>query len=368
MKLVFVTNDISYYGASRSLRSLIKGLQEVYGNSIDIYLVIPKRLKSKNDFNAISLWFGVPVPKIHEFCLPFYNNYKGKLESYYHVLFNLKWKINKKKFYGFLKKERFDFIQLNSLTLLDVANSGFPMVLHVRETINELDKSSYIQYKLKELRKIIFIDGTTNSALEKFELPEKCILNNPFSMKELAYVKSSKELIFLQDLCAGKTVFSLIGKIHKDKGTEFFLNAFKQIEEDNKILLIKGGGNANYVKYLKSIAPSNAVFLDAGPNVENLYLISDYIVRGEEFPCIGRTTFEALYAGLGVILPGNENYYLEHLNDYSRFGKSVYTYNPRDTHELISLVQMLKPIDKFDKKLLSNIPEYVKQFFDFIKK
>ncbi|MES2445763.1 MAG: hypothetical protein V4546_01200 [Bacteroidota bacterium] len=367
MKILFITNDISFYGASRSLRTLINGLQKTCSEKIEVHLVVPKRLKSKNDFASISAWFGIPESRISEFCLPFYNNYKGKLNSFYHLLFNLKWQLKSNQLYKFLEKENFDVVHLNSLTLLPVANDKFPTILHVREVIDEVDNISYIQKKLDRLHKIIFIDEATSSALNYFTLPNWEILNNPFSMQGLANIAPSAELSYLEELAKGKTVFSLIGKIHKDKGSEFIIRAFDNLS-DNYILLIKGGGQAQYIDYLKNVASSNVVFLDAGPDIENLYIVSDYVLRGEDFPCIGRTTFEGLYAGLGVVLPGDDQYYVENLSGYANFSNEVHTYEPRNTAKLVNVIEALKPIPKSNRKLLGNTAAYIENFIDFVKK
>lgn len=367
MKIAFITNDISYYGASRSLRTLIKSLREVYNDSIEIHLIIPKRLMSQNDFDTVSEWFGVSKNQISEFPLPFWNNYKGHSKSLYSYLFNIKWKLSSNKLFRFLEKEKFDFVHLNSLTLLDVANMRFPMVLHVREVMNSSIKAGHIQNKLNKINKIVFIDEATSFALRDFKLPNACILNNPFSMKELHEVKTSDELQRLNRLCNDKVVFSLIGKVHKDKGVEFIINVFEKLKSDTRILLIKGGGDPKYINYLKSKATENVIFLDEGPDVENLYIVSDYILRGEDFPCIGRTTFEALYAGLGVVLPGTDKYYSENLSDYNKFKERINSYRPRNRQELLTLVEILPPIDKSHRELLSNTIDYVNHFIKFIK-
>jgi hypothetical protein len=83
MKIIFVTNDISYYGASRSLRSLLIEIQK--NNLFDVKLVIPKRLFGKNNIVEIENWFSVKKSNIYEFSLPFYNKYKGKNESIFPV-------------------------------------------------------------------------------------------------------------------------------------------------------------------------------------------------------------------------------------------------------------------------------------------
>lgn len=367
MKIAFITNDISYYGASRSLRTLIKSLKEIYNDSIEIHLIIPKRLMSQNDFDTVSDWFSVSKNQISEFPLPFWNNYKGHSNSFHHYLFNLKWKLFSNKLFRFLEIERFDVVHLNSLTLLDVANIRFPMVLHVREVIDSISQAAYIQDRLNKIGKVVFIDEATSFALRDFKISSECILNNPFSMKELYEVKSSDELQYLNSLCNDKVVFSLIGKIHKDKGIEFVIDVFAKITNDTRILLIKGGGDSKYISYLKSKATENVFFLDEGPDVENLYLVSDYILRGEDFPCIGRTTFEALYAGLGVILPGTDEYYSRNLSDYNKFKQRVNSYKPRDQHDILTLIETLPCIDKSRRELLSNTTDYVNHFIKFIE-
>jgi len=366
MKIVFITNDISYYGASRSLKTLIEGINELKSNGIEVHLIVPKRLKNKNDFNYLETWFGVPKNRIYEFSLPFYNNYKGNRKSFFHYLFNIRWLLSSNKLYRFLKKQNFDFVHLNSLTLNDVAKKDFNFVLHIREILKDLKDKLHLQKKLNEINKLVFIDHATAMAFDSFKLPENIILNNPFSMEHLKNIEYSDELDMLTKIGEEKIVFALIGKIHEEKGTEFIINSFNNYPQDNVRLIIKGGGEANYINYIKNIAGPKVIFLNESPNVENIYATADYILRGEGYPCIGRTTFEGLYSGTGVILPGVIEYYKENVLEYNIFQNDLFTYEPRDMDSLERVISYAKKRTQKDRKLRSNIKNYTNTFINFI--
>jgi len=366
MKILFITNDISYYGASRSLKTLIEGLNESNHIDIEIHLIVPKRLKADNDFNYLSEWFTVPKNRIYEFSLPFYNNYKGNIDSVFLHLFNLRWKLQSKKLYKFFELHQFDFIHLNSLTLLDVASNKFNYVLHVREILKDLKDNQFLIRKLNLLSKIVFIDKATASALDTFNLPKSIILNNPFSMEHLININNSDELEKLTSVSKGKVVFALIGKIHDEKGTEFIIEAFNSCGREDLLLIIKGGGESAYINYVKTIAGPKVLFLNESPDVENIYKTADYILRGEGYPCIGRTTFEGLYSGIGVVLPGSISYYKENVLEYDLFQNDLFTYVPRNTESLQSVISSVRKKIQKDRKLLSNTKNYTNTFINFI--
>ena len=368
MKIIFVTNDISYYGASRSLKALIEALKDKFDKQLEIKLIVPKRLFRKNDLEQISLWFKIEKKDILEFPLPFYNNYKGNSKSLFHFIFNLKWRLFSLRFYNFLKKENFDIVHLNSLTLLRVCHPSFNMLLHVREILaNKLD-FKFIQDQLKYVERVIFIDEAVSSPFKDFSIKKQVILNNPFSMTHLENYNSTLEDEELIEKCRGKTVFSLIGKIHREKGIEFFIDIFNRLDSDEQILIVKGGGDSKYVKFVKGLAGKNIYFLDESPAVDGLYRITDYLLRGEEYPCIGRTTFEALYSGAKVILPGSQDYYAGNMTDFNRFNSSIITYMPRNFSHLLNIIKTIEKTDKQSRQMLSNTEEYATAYFKFIRK
>lgn len=367
MKIVFITNDISYYGASRSLKTFIEGINRLnIENKIEIHLIVPKRLKNRNDFDYLENWFGVPKDRIYEFSLPFYNNYKGNIKSVFHYLVNWRWFLSANKLYRFLQAQDFNFIHLNSLTLINVAKNDFNFVLHVREILKDFRDRAFLQKKLNDTNKIVFIDYATAKAFDKFQLPENITINNPFSMEHLKTLECSDELDMLTEIGKEKIIFALIGKIHDEKGTEFIIDAFNKFLNEDVLLIIKGGGERSYIDYVKSIAGPKVLFLDESPNVENIYATADYILRGEGYPCIGRTTFEGLYSGTGVILPGFLEYYKENVLEYNTFQDDLFTYEPRDTISLQRIISNAKKRSQKDRKLRSNIKSYTNTFLNFV--
>lgn len=364
MKLILVTNDISFYGASRSLRTLIAGLQK--DQSIEIKLIIPKRFFGKNNLDDVSDWFLVEKNNIYEFSLPFYNNYKGNNFSISPFLYTFLYKIRFKKIFQFLSNENPDVIHLNSLTLLDLASKEFNFVLHVREILKYKKYKKYIQSKLDNISKIIFIDEATKGSFDLFKVKNSIILNNPFNMIHLSKIDYFKSLRILPIEKNSKIVISLIGKIHPEKGSDFIVDVFNNLQRDDIILVIMGSGEVNYCKSLKNKSNSNIYFLRESADVDPLYKISDYIIRGESYPCIGRTTFEGLYSGLSVILPGTNEYYEKNIPDYINYSDKIFLYKPREVDGLLKIIENIKPIKIENRIYKSNVDDYVGKFKNYL--
>ncbi|QQL50852.1 glycosyltransferase [Mucilaginibacter ginkgonis] len=365
MKLLFVTNDISFYGASRSLKTLLNELS-LSNPEIGIHVVVPKRLKSRNDFTSLSAWFGIPKEHIHEFALPFYNNYKGNRQSVFHIIFNFRYRIEKISFISFLKKQQFDAIHLNSLTLVDLASNDFNIVLHVREILQKLTDHAWLQKRISSVKKIIFIDKATKNAFESFQLPLSTVLNNPFSMVGVVNAHLNERYAPLKEAVGERLCIAAIGKLTEDKGAEFLIQTFADSELQNVVLLFIGGGAKGYVDALKAKAPSNVLFLEESSDINFIFLVADFVIRGEGYPCIGRTVYEALYSGLGVILPGSEEYYKNSMTDFNKFASGFHSYLPRDGQDLKKLLLKLCKQPDGNRELLSNTNEYVNTFLQFI--
>lgn len=364
MKIIFVTNDISYYGASRSLRALLIEIQK--NNLFEVKLVIPKRLFGKNNIVEIENWFSIKKSNIYEFSLPFYNRYKGKNKSIFPFVYTLLSRINAKKIRNFFYHEKPDIIHLNSLTIIDIASVEFNFVLHVREILEDHANKRYLQNKLNLFKKVIFIDHATKSAFNLFNINKCMILNNPFNMTHLTNVEYSNAINLLPETYRKHIIISLIGKIHSEKGSDFIIDVFNKLKRSDVLLVIMGSGEENYCKELKKLSLSNIIFLNESPNVDPLYKISDYIIRGESYPCIGRTTFEGLYAGISVILPGPIDFYENNILEYKNYRNNIFIYNPRDESSLLKLLYDLSPIKIEDRVYKSNVNKYLSDFENFI--
>lgn len=360
MKALFITHDISLYGAAQSLRLLLANLKNV-----EVDLVIPKRLTGRNDLRSIKERFGPAVVNIYEFYLPFDLCYEGNTRQT--PLYRLKealWRANKNKLYAFIGRGGYDFIHLNSLVLHPLIRPDWPFVIHVREVL-DVPNGSRAKASLKAARAVIFIDEATRRMFHGLRLNKSLVLNNPFDMSALRERKYRSDR-----LAEHKTVFSLIGRIMDNKGTEFIINSFRQLKAPNVQLAVVGMGGVGedaYVDKCKNLAANDEriIFWGEEKEIAKIYALSDYIIRGEAYPCVGRTIYEGLYAGCDVIVPGEQTDSVMFF-EYEKFKNKIHFYPPRQTQGLTGLLQRLAGRKIINKSFHSNIAEYEDHFRAFI--
>ncbi|WP_162052398.1 glycosyltransferase [Pontibacter pamirensis] len=359
-KALFVTHDVSLYGASRSLQTLLTNLEDV-----DVDLVVKKRLKGKWDLNEINAFFNKKAKLIKEFHLPHPGIYKGSEWKDYRIKLNdLLWKSNSKAFYKFIQANDYDFIHLNSIVLHQLIRKELPAFIHIREIFNGSQTSVFDS--LRNARGVIFIDEATEEPFKDLKLQNSTILNNPFDMRHLHEVVNS-DLIQKHSL-EGKTVFSIIGSVAPVKGVELAIRAFKEVKCENAVLLIVGkSNNEAYIKLCKELAGNDLriIFYGEEADIGKIYAMSDYIIRCDPQFCVGRTVYEGLYAGCHVILPGHEHN-REALFDLDRFTDSITLYPPQDTDILAKVIEKKSHQKIFDRNFSTNIPSHLQQFNQFI--
>lgn len=369
MKIAFITHDFGIYGASRSLRNLILQLNKQH----DVHIIVHKSYRHKQNIDNISDWFKVKKANIHEFRLFFSNCYYGKAQFSFKIkivnfLLKVIWLyIEKRKLYGFLNKEAFDIIHLNSIVLHHVLNKKLKMIIHMREIFDGTVAS--VIKNLEKARGVIFIDIATKEAVKNSKITKSIILNNPFDMTVLNNF-SSEEFVLGSPYeidWKKRTIFSIIGKVEDVKGILFVINVFKQYENPNALLLIVGRSNNEYLQECKKAigADNRIIIYGEEKEIEKIYFISDYVVRGESLACIGRTTYEALYAGLQVIVPGDIKTDTVLYFDYHIFDEKIHFYSPRNLQALLLVLNNCKE-KTYNKKYLSNIEQYAKSFIDFV--
>ena len=146
------------------------------------------------------------------------------------------------------------------------------------------------------------------------KLPCNAIIKNPFGMTFARQWRKNRQAIF-EEFGLGDPadkLFAYIGMLHPIKGTDLIIKAFSEAKFKKAKLLIVGAGNPLYAKHYRSLANDNGdtiVFLGRMEfqEVIKIYAVSDFVVRGDPDFRIGRTIYEALYAGCNLIIPGNIN-------------------------------------------------------------
>jgi len=279
-----------------------------------------------------------------------------------------------------LQNKNYRFVYLNSLVLHDlIRSSEKKCVLHIREVVDY----KYARYpkvikNLEQAAGLIFIDYRTYKAYDKDSakapLPCHRIINNPFDM-HLArkWHKEKRKIIAELNLTpVSEKIFVYIGNIHPIKGVDFIIKAFVYAAPPNSKLIIVGTGNNQYLEFCSSLSKKeNVIFMGMlkFANMQKIYAMADYVLRGDPDFRIGRTTFEALYAGGSVIIPGCEED-LKNEPDLLPFRSRIFFYNPQDIDSLSKVINEASLLDiniKSQEMPSGNIDKHCEEMKNFIQ-
>jgi glycosyltransferase involved in cell wall biosynthesis len=349
IKCLFVSHALltNIYGGATSLRTFLQ-----YQDFLDIDLILP--LFIFNIFHWPKLIrqnlsiIPPSINKVYFFPLPWSRCYEGsqisrkavaaytlhdKIAYFFRPIIKL-----------FLKQPKYKFIYLNSVVLNSLTSARYKTLVHVREVLN--DQSPLLPQAIDNLRKaagLIFIDKRTYDAFKKHNKnlshPVECVINNPFEMRAVKHLRQKQRVFKNSESLQhpNETIFSIIGSIDKIKGIDFVIKAFIKAKPKRAKLFIIGSGNITYMNYCKSIAANTksiVFFGELQPNeMMELYAKSDYVLRGDPDFRIGRTVYEAIYAGCKVILP-RDNFDDMLDPELSKFSDLILFYKPRDSDSL----------------------------------
>ncbi|MDP3110490.1 MAG: glycosyltransferase [Thermodesulfovibrionales bacterium] len=364
LNALFITHDVGNYGASRSLQLLLKNYK-----GINIDLIIKKELRRKNDLLSIRERFGKEIRTIREYYLPFAFCYKYKPDFtlkilVYKTIMELLWHFNKRNLYSVIRKGHYDYIYLNSLVLHPIITDDMPFVIHVRDIFDKSSQKAVAS--IKKAMAVIFIDEATKEPFSDTVLRNSIVLNNPFDMKPIEqYVR--EEVVKAGVNFQENTIFSLIGQVTEKKGVGFIIKSFMKASNKNARLLIVGGGDKKFIDEYKIMAKDDQriIFWGEESDILKIYAVSDYVLRGESYQCIGRTIYEGLYSGCRVIIPGDKNN-MESIFEYDKFKDSIYFYTPRSNNELQNLFEELSDEKVGARTFRSNVDGYVRRFHEFV--
>jgi hypothetical protein len=276
------------------------------------------------------------------------------------------------KYNRIFTKGNYDFIHINSVILYSMLDKKWPMYLHVREIVRPeyWVVHKVFEKKMNQAHGIIYIDQECRKSCPNIVVPQM-VLVNPFDQRNVKKVQVESVRNKYQ-LDTSKTIYAIIGNIFPWKGVGFVAEAFIEAQMDDAILLIVGRdtNNDGYEDNVKAIANGrqNIRFLGEVVNMDELYRIIDFVVRGDPCPGAGRTVFESLFSGAGVILPGVRSENLDSLCIDQDMSQRVFYYSPRNKSELISLFQQTNGTKYFDRTYSSNLEEYTEKFLGFVLK
>ncbi len=349
---LFITHTVWLNGgANNSLRQLISNLNE------KVDLIAPVSADASD--RKLRDFFGKNVRKIYRFDLPRRKSYVGgKVIVKEWLMTEKRYARNRKRLYDVMKKYR--FIHLNSNVLYPLITKRLPVYVHIREIFEGgfLCKK-YVQHRISKAKGVIYIDSETKSALDG-HFRHEIVLNNPFDQTKVREVDLCKvrEKYGLGD----ETVFAFVVAAYLPaKGMEFVIDAFRRAHCTRARLLIVGDIPADKRKTCDRVS-----YLGALSNMNEIYAVSDYIIRGDTRFCIGRTIYEGLYSGCHVIIPGSERENGADVFEYERFKDSVLFYRTRDEDDLARVLRERETVRKKEVLGLRNTDAYVKSFYRFI--
>lgn len=369
MRPLFVLHEINLiYGANRSITGVLQNID------YDFDLMISQSFTIKNDENELRKKFGKHLKNIYVVWLPRYRcqvyDKIGLYSECSHILNNIMalFYTNKRK--RIIRQGGYDYVHLNSIVLYPLIESSAKYVMHVREVLNpKYWNIKKVKEALEKASGIIYIDKATKRLAEQEIVNERCtVINNPFDMtgiQDVDYEISLKKY----GLSSQNTIFAMLGQIGEIKGSQFVLRAFMKHEDENSRLLIVGNDGHAYAKECKKMAESDKRIIFCGElkDTMGIYRISDYIIRGESQFCIGRTTYEGLFSGAGVIVPGHYGD-LEGMPNRQEFEDAIHLYDPQDQDALTKIIAERSKYKQTDRKFRSNLPEYMEKYYRFINK
>ncbi|HUS31999.1 MAG TPA: glycosyltransferase family 4 protein [Kofleriaceae bacterium] len=361
LKILFCTHTVQLGGAARSLREIIRNWD------VEIDLAVP-RWANADDDTQIRAFFGERVQRIHHLWLPWSEVYVGRppirLSARTHLLFPLTWRAQQRSFEKLVRTERYDGVHLNSLVLHPMLRADAPMTFHVREILAE--QHAVVRADAARARGVVFIDEATKKPFEP-RLPAKhIVLNNPVDMTSVGTPPpdAARKLGGNPD---DLTIFTMVGTLNDEKGVPFAIEAFRQVKSPDVRLVLVGSTPPVLADRIRTLAAADKRIIVWGEerNIESIYTLADYVVRGEPYHCVGRTVYEALYAGCGVVIMGDA--ITQQLFEFERFSDRIHFYPPRNAKAFAEVIEGLAGKKRTAKRGESNVERYITEFDRFIR-
>ncbi|HEY5944422.1 MAG TPA: glycosyltransferase [Kofleriaceae bacterium] len=363
LKLLFVTHIVSLGGASRSLRELLNAY-----DGVDVDLAVPRWIGAPDDAEIRRFFAPRRLGKIVRFWLPWSDVYVGHPKPWQSLrsafVFPLAWRAQQRAFARYVERERYDAVHLNSLVLHPMVTSELPFILHVREIL--VEQHARVQRDARNARGTIFIDEATKQPFEPDLPAHHIVLNNPVDMTGVGTLPSGIESRLGADP-ARLTTFVIIGDLTDEKGVPFVVESFREVRSPDARLVVVGRGQPAMRAKLDKLAAGDRRIVQWGEerDVVPLFTLADYVLRGESYPCVGRTIYEALYAGCGVLVPGDRASH--NMFEFDRFADRIHFYAPRDRSGFIAQLDALAGAKRTDKRGESNTQQYAAAFDRFVR-
>lgn len=368
MRALFILQSGQFlYGASRSIEGLLKNIDYDYD------IMICKSFTNQIDQEAIRKRLGKNLKNIYIVWLPRFRCHffdkNGLISELSHYVNNIMAFLSSNSRKRIIRNGKYSYVHLNSLVLYPVIDEKSNFIIHAREIINpDYKLVNYLRSKLKRAAGIIYIDDATKVSVEEnYVHPYTVLINNPFDMtkvKDVDYNETMKQYGFDET----NTVFSMLGQIGKSKGSDIVINAFHSVNDPLIRLLVAGNYNNPFAKQMmeKYKDDKRIIFCGELEDTTPIYRISDYIFRGEDQFCIGRTVFEGLYAGCAIVMPGKASDIMR-VPEGERWNDRIFFYEPHNMNDLAKVIMTVANKKICNRTYNSNIDYYVKEYSSYIK-
>lgn len=355
MKILFVTHSLKLGGAERSLTELVRNL-----DGVECDLIVP--WWSRKTDGEIRAMFGPSLRRVERAWLPFDMCYRGRppmRRAIHRYLGAWLWRLGRRRLEGRIAAERYDAIHLNSVTLHPMVRARLPFVVHVREIVDV--HHGRVARSLAAARGVIFIDRATQAPFSSLGTPS-VVMNNPFAMRAAAVPDDAAAR--LKSDPAVVTVYAIIGMLIPEKGVDRVIRAFRGVESPGVRLLVVGRGRDRARLERLGQGDDRIVFWGEDREIDRVYAMTDYVIRGEATFAVGRTMYEGLYAGSEVIVPTSEG---DDVFDRERFAGRIHAYTPGDEDSLRAVMQGLAGRKIERQAPQSNVEDYVRKFISFVR-
>lgn len=375
MKALFINlGTKAVYGATRSLSELTKKWPEKF--DMIVPYEFPKDFFNKKDkskhLEEARESYGNNLRYLYFFWLP------QKFPIYMEHRDTIKWKLkhqvfvyilgvlNKRKIFELIEKNNYDFIHLNSLTLYPLLSKKYNMYLHVRCIMDRDFKR--VSSKIKDAKGIVFIEESVMTPFEaEIESLNYIKLINPFDMTRVNEIDTHKVREQL-GITEEETIYMIAGNVSSLKGVDFVIKAFRDVDAKIKLLVV-GDGDEDFCNYCRELAKGDnrILFVGEWQDMTPLYAISDYVVRGDCQFGFGRTCYESLLSGKGIIVPGSDKD-ANKVQNYDLYKDRIFFYEPRNIEALKSVVNISAKYKQRGLVAGKNTEEYYQNFMQFVTK
>ena len=371
-KILFITHASSNlnYGAARSLGLLLRNISYPFDIMfpmipINRNLIMRSYLKEYCGSSVRNIFFNILLPFNYSTIYGEKYHNESNIFNYIKECFKRCAYTTSKLFLQIvLRIGKYKFIHLNSLGYCDLIEKNQNYIIHIREVF----RGSEIEFEnvsshLSLARLVIFIDHSTFLPFKDIKM-NSVILENPFDMRCVREIDS--EYVFSKyNINPNRVIISILGTIDSIKGVDFIITAFNHASNENIILLIVGRyEDKNYNERCVNLANSNPNIRFTGDlqNPEEIFKISDYIIRGEDIFCIGRTVNEGLYSGCNAIIPYSlgSDINLDIID--KKYHDRIKLYIARDLNSLVDVFNKCTKVNPESREYVSNLDEYVSMF------